>query len=851
MMPSNIRNIGPVLFAIMVACWACGPSKEIIGMVRGANGEKPLQDVKAELWDSAAFATGVPIHTCTTNGLGLFGFQDTDKLIGRAREHPDRGTSWIQVIGARETRVIPITGYRGLYDIRLADGEEALPDTAFKVADMHYHVSMRIHNHFGLEVHEDSRNGELDTIPKDLSWYRDQSKLRVWGSGKWKKAPPMKWSKIEKAVHGNGKKLQAYRALLTKGMVRAKKGNNTFKHHNQATHPHIRNGHVRLAYNAISPFENSLNTGFFTRFFGGSIKTGLKWDWSDRIGGKVNRPQAITHWEDFLYEHGMMREQDRSIEGLDWRFLKDGCDLEQDNRSSFVVTAVEGGHFLQDDLFPNGGGGTQERDIAGRSSRAQDRIISTWRSLLKGDRLSDAQKEDVQETLSCERTRDEVRDTGDEAALQQAERELYGAVDNALIHELERNIAHIRDTAFFPPVHMVAIAHLGYNGMTGHAPALDDGGGLVNMLAGKIYNMRLSNDPSYIKQWSRLYFSVPGVNKYGVTMIKGLSEPVHGRRILIDLKHSDLMTRHYFYDSIMPSGLPPICSHCGVTGMSERYWSPFNNEYNLLKDPLVRTYYPFGINLYDEEILLIHEKNGIIGLPMEERLLGGYIKRRMPWNMFISATGKYKLERTGDKTRRWKHSRRLFRWLWKSEAHERQWGIDGEEITEAKRLLRQAMDSSKMAAPGASGTQLLKIATKDFISVAPFIQNLFYILDKILGDGPIPPGEQGVLTLRRAWSRVCIGSDMDGLIDPIDLLPTAGEYPLLRDRLEQYIPLFLYFRKWERPPLIDRPADEPFRALEDYCPDGFPLDSALNGLFYENLKDFTIRNTQATPSPCE
>jgi len=25
----------------------------------------------------------------------------------------------------------------------------------------------------------------------------------------------------------------------------------------------------------------------------------------------------------------------------------------------------------------------------------------------------------------------------------------------------------------------------------------------------------------------------------------------------------------------------------------------------------------------------------------------------------------------------------------------------------------------------------------------------------------------------------------------------------------------------------------------------------LNGLFYENLKDFTIRNTQATPSPCE
>lgn len=94
------------------------------------------------------------------------------------------------------------------------------------------------------------------------------------------------------------------------------------------------------------------------------------------------------------------------------------------------------------------------------------------------------------------------------------------------------------------------------------------------------------------------------------------------------------------------------------------------------------------------------------------------------------------------------------------------------------------------------------------------MNNLFYMLDKSGRD------------LNEAWNYFCIGSDLDGMIDPIDIVATAARYPYMRDRLEQFIPVFLE--------LSDRD-------YKDYFPNDC-LKENLNKLFYDNLKNFVVEN---------
>ena len=852
--------LGTLLLALGAALLVpgCKPAEEVVGIVRGTHSEKPLDKIEVTLWRGPV-GLGTVVDRCTTAAHGLFGFAGTHGLIDEARSHPGETRYWLHLFDKKRgtSDTIAVSGFRGVFDHRMDDGAQKAPDSAFKVADMHYHVSMRIHNHFATEVQRNSHHGRLDTalVPTDLSWYRSQRKLEILGPCGWHTAPPVKWKRMKRALSEGGADSSAYTALFTKGMVRAREGNNKFTDHNQATKPHIRNGRVRLAYNAISPFENNLNRGFWTQLLGGKIKTGVRPEWSKRIGGSVTDARTVTHWEDFLYEHGMMARQDTMRDGFRCRSLEDGSQLRDDDTTSFIVTAVEGGHFLQDDLFPNEGA----VDVAGRTDKYQRALISSWKSMLNDtvtNRLDLYQRIDVNEVLAIKDSLDRSRHMpkSSERAIEEMDlsKRLHAAVDTALIHELRRNIAHVRDTAFWPPVHMVAIAHLGYNGMVGHAPALDDGNSVVNLLARKVYNMRLSTDRTYLEQWRRLYFTVPGVNIYGKEVIHGLTRDIDGRRILVDLKHSDLVTRHYFYDHVMCERIPPICSHCGVTGMSEHYWSPFNNEYELLNDPMVRTYYPFGINLYDEEIVRIHENEGIIGLPLEQRLLGGYIDDPMPWNMHITKDGVYKPAKSGTKTARWEHVDRLFQWLDGYPAVQGRGNIPNTEIADAKGLLDRAKVSVTYTQSADIAHSGLVLVQEDFRSVVPLLQNLFYILDRIMDhEGRATDPAKSMSIARSAWSRVCFGSDLDGLIDPIDLVPTAGEYPLLRKRMEDLIPLFLYLRAWESPPLIDQNGPDHFRRYASYFPPGWSLSDALDALFYGNLARFTEVYTSKSPAPCD
>ncbi len=111
------------------------------------------------------------------------------------------------------------------------------------------------------------------------------------------------------------------------------------------------------------------------------------------------------------------------------------------------------------------------------------------------------------------------------------------------------------------------------------------------------------------------------------------------RRILIDIKHMSLQMRIDFYRMRwdLPGGdrIPILCSHAGVTGISQgqvfRYvdgwYKPLFQEHinvRYIKPKGIDgcEFNPWSINLYDEDIYQIIASRGIIGLSLDERILG-------------------------------------------------------------------------------------------------------------------------------------------------------------------------------------------------------------------------------------
>ena len=798
----------------------CRVNDPIVGVVRTTSG-RPCDSLDIKLITTQH---GVPSEEliATTDANGLFSF---------------RGAAWLQEV---DSLVVSKPGtnlrvghhfssYRGVLDVRWDDGGII---AAPPVADMHYHASMRAHNLFGETVHDASREGVVAKVPNDLIWYYEHKKLNVWSKGDWKMAPRLSHKNIMKAR--TDVELKKRFADLLEGRVRPANKNNAFTHYTQATQPHRVDGNVKLGYNAISPFEQNLNSSCVTRQLGSWFKTKMPVAWGKRLGGESYQKDVMTHWENFLYEHGLMKQQAQDVNGMPWRFLEHGSDLTEYPGSSFLVTSAEGGHFLQHELFPN-----QIRyDLAARSNDEQTRLIKKWMRIPAGS-LSPMARSSIETVTALyeDKVRRKEKTYGTQLA---PDDDLYRAVNTALINELQENIKATK--ALDPPVHMVTIAHLSYNGMVGHAPALDDATWFGKLLGRKVYDIRVSDDPSYLRQWRNLFFTVPVVNVFGKALMDGLLDTTNGaKRILIDLKHSDLVTRKYFYDNLMklPDGkvIPPICSHCAATGMSEVYWSPFNNEYLIQKDPLVRTFYPFGINLYDEEVIRIARASGIIGIPLEQRVLGGYLDHAVSWNMFVK-NGEWRKNRTGDKMKRWKHSKELFKWLEVQVIEGKNARLDS-AVVQLERIKGQYRRNYSTS----DQKELLDLATEDFISVAPFIQNLFYMVDLIYEDL-----KQNRLDLPQdsvhyyAWRNLCIGSDLDGLVDPMDIIPTATNYPRFRESLEAYIPLFLFFRDLERPRLIAKEMRSSYRVEEQYFNADWTMQKAMDALFYGNLRDFTIKN---------
>lgn len=856
------------------------PPKKVGFFVRDATTGNPIPDLEVKVVSPQGDTL---LKTSRTDGLGYLELKQKD-LTWRNRPYDLHrcqaiGTKVFQEGNSTYTvsESINLNNYQHYYDWYLdsrppdSRTPQVLEDSQL-VADMHYHVSMRVQNLFGTRLYGEEGAGE--SIPENINWYKDLKKLKVLYKGRWKK-PYI--GPIDEAKVADSKKWQKRReqfaSLIHNKFVRPPKGSssNYLTHYTQATNPHMKQGQVGLAFNAISPFEHSVSNTGGKRMVSNALVTGAPLNWLRRIGWKKH---PLTHWENFNLEYATIRDQSRDINNFHWRFFEEGVDL-KDNIPT-VISVVEGSHVLQHKFFPH----EFDYNLENRSDRHNKDLFNRTieAGALREGTYSKAIFEEIVEALEQaidvspeakviinslkagrvdKLTRSEWRELG---ITEKDTIEQY--IDRLLHAELEQNIDSLKRMDG-PPIMMVTIGHLTYNGMVGHAPNLDGGKFPTNVVAQKNYNIRVSDDPTYKKQWSGVFFTIPGLNKFGKQVMEELVSTDNGHRIFIDLKHSDFSTRKYFFEKIMydtiltnillpkdadvvadeqvikdydiqilqksteaPNAfkltedlisydtlrIPPICSHCCVTGLPSDYASPLNDEYALLRSPSTTIFNPFAINLFDEEIAAICQNEGIIGISLEQRVLGGYINKQQVRN--------YKVKRNGDiktgstfRNKRWKNVRRLFRHY----------------LLHDPLLIKTAIDYTRdsMGVPeGSKGDQLkrfkkiLKITHEDYISVAPFLANLFHIIDH---SGIAP---------KDTWDHVSIGSDLDGLIDPINICATAGQYPFFKTRLRQFIPVFLKIRAQNDPTGKAKP-------FAYYFNDDISVDEALNKLFYQSLRDFS------------
>ncbi|MEP7198013.1 MAG: hypothetical protein ABI851_15955 [Saprospiraceae bacterium] len=696
-------------------------------------------------------------------------------------------------------------------------------DSSNMYADMHYHASLKSYNYFGQELY---RNNKLVNVPDNLLWFKNIKGLEVFLDGSFCN------TYLGKYKNENCKKYYRMRLLLNNA-VYPKNAMNSLTRFTEATNDHRKEGNVYLAYNSISPFEpgvaNSRNRQIANRFF----VTGASKQWLDKIGYFDDTDGYLTPWRNFNNEFKLIISQSKNTNYYNWNFYRNDCTM---NEQPLLLNVIEGGHIFQNDIFPVSLVYNLDRLDNDETNRVYSEIYDYIIDILKNckknklstdycgnyeftrlvDKYIDFRKFNILDPISNhERTFNYIKARiSVDPTLSLIEKKAF--IHDFLSVELVQNIDSLKRLGDESErIRMITISHFTYNGLLGQANPLDGGKFINNLMARKSYAIRVSDDHSYLNQWSGAFFSIPGVTELGKLAMRRLLDDSFGCRILIDLKHTDFVGRTFFYDSLMVKHvIPPICSHCAANGLPSYMYSPAINEYMYTKTKSVNRFYPFQINLYNDEIPVYFKNGGIIGLVFEERALGSYIKGEIT----RSTIGEEKIKRN-----KFLKSVILYR-----DVETANLDILFKQYDKAL-VFRKDKSTLNLVKTKQRDRKIYNAIYLDYKKIEPFLNNLFYFIDNS------GIGFDEKTGIDSAWMQLCIGSDLDGMIDPIDVCCTSSRFPMFKKMLMDFIPMFLEVRNLTN-------YRHPSKNTENsYFKWPTSKDVAMNYLFYTSLKNFTLK----------
>ncbi|NVO29707.1 hypothetical protein [Hymenobacter lapidiphilus] len=261
-------------------------------------------------------------------------------------------------------------------------------------------------------------------------------------------------------------------------------------------------------------------------------------------------------------------------------------------------------------------------------------------------------------------------------------------------------------------------------------------------------------------------------HKLGLVALDALLSQKNGRRILVDLRHSGIKTRLQFYhlrDSLYQD-VPPLVSHCAASGESLRLaiatgLRPYSDMYPEFNNPA--TFYPkltgesfrmfnqwpFSKYFSDHDTILkvqdLPQKGGSGWFhPTSNNLAdeeieyitrsGGLMGLTVEQRGLGGSMKQYRTTRANSRVR-------LRNWLTSNQ-------------------------------PGLTNIQRA-VLEKQFFDAAPFMRNLWYFTNLSKPDVDV-------------WQHLTIGSDYDGIADPMDSFATSGRLPNLESFINDYYQAF-------------------------------------------------------------
>lgn len=331
---------------------------------------------------------------------------------------------------------------------------------------------------------------------------------------------------------------------------------------------------------------------------------------------------------------------------------------------------------------------------------------------------------------------------------------------------------------------------------------------------------------------------------YGEKILTALVAPdsAGSKRILIDVKHFDIQARLEYYALAkklaaryhLAKPIPIIAGHVALSGESQPVavatgLNPMFDQYEEIDDPLqfykeqqdsatggkwnwlcrtrylykhhrpelnlyfpnnasaadstfnpfslqpldsanIGWFYPWSINLCNEEVKTIYDSGGIIGLNLDQRILGGYMLNYKNSSYYPALEAKIRQLNNG---------RHVYQ--------------DGKS---------HIIDASR------------------YRSSEPFLRNILHVV--------LHSGRED----RTAWDCVAIGSDFDGLIDPIDVCPTASQIPVFYQECIIYLEAF-----WEC-----HKNDPQYAGKDILFKNSLSYEQAIKKVFFQNARDFVVNN---------
>lgn len=277
-------------------------------------------------------------------------------------------------------------------------------------------------------------------------------------------------------------------------------------------------------------------------------------------------------------------------------------------------------------------------------------------------------------------------------------------------------------------------------------------------------------------------------------------------KILIDVKHMSLGARRLLYslrqsDTFTGINQPLVCTHAGFTGITFAEIPDYIFDFRSHRQGYVKilngkpvkygnaprpSFNSSSINLYDEDIMAILESGGIIGLSLDKRILGFH-----EYEPATSSREDYPMETEF------------------ISSQEEAYFFTKDEVGNAF-LDGHCIDFNEVEEGGAVNPFL-----KDY-HLRHFMAHIVHL---------IVVAERHGYDVNKALTQVCIGSDFDGIINPIWSCDTVDELAYFKSSFERFFQDF---------------ADECTANNNFRLPADFDIRKFSQQLFYENGKTFVL-----------